>query len=73
MCNHLYEVIFGQIFKPGEDLKDVKDICLNVFATSVNDAIEKAWKTVTIPASDYEIVSVSNRNSMHPRGYYRDD
>ena len=73
MCNHLYEVIFGQIFKPGEDLKDVKDICLNVFATSVNDAIEKAWKNVTIPASDYEIVSVSNRNSIRPRGYYRDD
>lgn len=73
MTTHLYEVIFGQIFKLGEDLRDVKDICINVFATSVNDAIEKAWKTVTIPNTDYEIVSVSNRNSIRPRGYYRDD
>jgi len=73
MCNHLYEVIFEQIFKPGEDLKEVKDLCIHVFASSVTEAIEKAWKTVTIPASDYEIVTVSNRNSMHPRGYYRDD
>ena len=73
MTNHLYEVIFEQIFKPGEDLKEVKDLCVHVFAFSVTEAIEKAWKTVTIPASDYEIVSVSNRNCIHPRGYYRDD
>ena len=73
MSNHLYEVVFEQIFKPGEDLKEVKDLCIHVFASSVTEAIEKAWKTVTIPASDYEIISVSNRNSNRPRGYYRDD
>lgn len=75
MNNNLYKVVFERILKHCNDIiKEVEIIHINVFASSVIQAIEKAWETVTISASDYEITSVCKRNSInYPRGYYRDD
>lgn len=67
-----YTVIFNaKYIRPMEEHADINCIILEIFATSIEEAISKAWKTVTLTSENYEIVSIDNECAFHPRGYNR--
>lgn len=57
-----YIVVFDQPYIPGEDSEDVKTVVVEMYAKNVDDAKEKALKTVTLNPEKYEIVLIKNEN-----------
>jgi len=62
-----YRVVMEQIPDPGEDIQDVRKIELDIYAVKFEDAVTKAWKTVTVTPDLYEIILIESMN----RPYYR--
>lgn len=66
-----FEVEFDKFWKPYEErsMKDdmeetpAEEIKVMVWAENVEDAISKAWKTVTVSQNNYEILHINSERS----------
>lgn len=57
-----YIVVFDHRYVPGEDIEDVRTVTIEMYAKSVDDAKDKALKTVTLNPEKYDIVLIKNKS-----------
>lgn len=55
---HSYRIVFNDIFKQNEDPKTIQTMTVVVWASGLQEAIDAAWKAVTVSPEEYEIVTV---------------
>lgn len=58
-----YIIVFEQIHNPGDDILDIQIVKLEMYAENITDALNLAWKTVTLDPDKYEIVMAKDVNS----------
>ncbi len=64
-----YSVVFEPIFHQDKEPPKVRNIELDVFACSVDDAMELAKAALTVSADDYEVVNVNRMNGSREYTY----
>lgn len=72
-----YHVHFDPIFRPDSEIEVIREIDLELYAKSVDEAIATAWKTITVSPEEVMIDAVfeTNYTTCIPRQYtkYRNE
>jgi hypothetical protein len=68
-----FHVHFEPIFEPGGEIGNIRDIELDVYAKSVDDAIATAWKTVTVSPEEFRIIGVAEDGLFTKAYRFRND
>ena len=70
-----FYVHFEAVFGPDREIGDVREVGIDIYAKSIDDAIATAWKTVTVSPEEFRIVAACEQNGRFApwKTYYRDE
>ena len=54
-----FHVHFEPVFGPEKEVPDIRYICVDVYARSIEGAMATAWDAVTVNQTDFRIIGVT--------------